>query len=100
MMAMRKQKTTLRDMHPESMLISEHVAELPASIVAASRMLRAAPELADRFTASVPIVGLQTPSLAALAVLLSGYSLRAEMTADDGHAVITFTRREDAEVSA
>ena len=86
-------------MGPEAMSIAEHLAELPASLVAASRMLRTAPsEVASRFTASVPIAGLQTSSLAAFAVLLSGYNLRAEITADDGQAAITFSRREDADV--
>lgn len=94
-------KGTLRDMDPESMLISEHLAELPASLVAASRMLRSAPsELASRFTASVPIACLQTSSLAALAVMLSGYRLRAEITAEDGQAAITFSRREETDVAA
>jgi hypothetical protein len=87
-------------MSPESMTISQHLAELPASLVAASRMLRTAPsEVASTFAASVPTISLQTSSLAAFAVLLSGYRLRAEVIAEDGQATITFSRREDKDAA-
>ena len=92
-------RKTLQEMNPESMLISEHMAELPESVLAASRMLRStSPSLAASYTASLPLVGLQTTSLAAFAVMLSGYRLKAEVTAEDGQVAMRLVRREDAEV--
>jgi len=94
-------RKTLQTINPESMAISEHMAELPESVLAASRMLRTtSPELASSYTASLPIVGVQTVSLAAFAVMLSGYRLKAEITAGDGQVAMRLMRREDAEVAA
>jgi hypothetical protein len=44
-------------------------------------------------------MGLQASSLAGFATLLSRHGLRAEVTAEDGQATFTFTRREDTDVT-
>ncbi|HVP05554.1 MAG TPA: hypothetical protein VMT90_07765 [Dehalococcoidia bacterium] len=99
MMAARKTRT-LRDMNPESMTISQHLSDLPAALIAAAPMLRSAPpDVASSFTATVPVMGLQASSLAGFATLLSRHGLRAEVTAEDGQATFTFTRREDTDVT-
>jgi hypothetical protein len=74
------------------------VTELPASIVAGARKLRATSTSVRAYATLQPVTRLQTVSMASLAALLSRYGLRAELEATDGELSVRMCRREDPRV--
>lgn len=93
------QMKTLQMMDPESMTISQQLAELPPSIVAGAQKLRETPPSVRAYATLQPVVRLQTVSLAAFAALLSRYGLTAELEASDGELSIRIVRREETPVA-
>jgi hypothetical protein len=98
MMTTREPKTSQKS-HPESMTISEHLAELPAEMIAGAERLRETPPSVRAYATVQPVVKLQTASVAAFAALLSRYGLRADLEATDGELYVRLSRREDAQVA-
>jgi len=98
MMTARDAKS-LQQLDPESMTISDHLAQLPASLVAGAERLRAAAPGARAFASIYQTTKLQTVSMAAFAVLLSRYGLRAELEAIDGQVTVRLSRGEDSKVN-